>query len=532
MIQASGSNGSTCLVYNYYADKPNPTSCALPAQGRQNNGNMMGYWYNDSVQSGFNHTASYTYDNVNRLTQATATGNATYNQTYAYGGLYGDGSNGQYGNMTCVTGCTPALWTLAPGTNQLLPPSSYSYDAAGNLTKDSSNGTAHTYQWDAEGRVASVDSGSTWSFTYNAVGDRVQWVSPGGTGQHMFDPAGNWLGIYGSLDLVRFGDRHILMYNGSETYFNHVNHLNSTAMMTNHAGAAVEDVLFYPWGQNTWQVWGSGGYSFAGMPYYDTTTGTNPTEYRFYTQNLGRWLSPDPVAGDITNPQSLNRYAYVMNNPTTSIDPLGLDPCTSANTGPGGSYACSPQQASQSNIGGLLGQIYNNQIGVTITSMFEWLFPAAYVSGDGGHYYMPTVDWNAWASLDLLTPANSAQPIYCNGGFIRASNAAWMRAGDGSVNTEAGFWVTGTPGSPSFTPLPFTNQNRTITNLVVPAHALALVHTHPDAGVAQPSPGDVTNSNNSGLPFYVLSSRGLWLHNPGSPKSTMVRPGTSWQKPC
>ncbi len=327
MIQASGSNGSTCLVYNYYADKPNPTSCALPAQGRQNNGNMMGYWYNDSVQSGFNHTASYTYDNVNRLTQATATGNATYNQTYAYGGLYGDGSNGQYGNMTCVTGCTPALWTLAPGTNQLLPPSSYSYDAAGNLTKDSSNGTAHTYQWDAEGRVASVDSGSTWSFTYNAVGDRVQWVSPGGTGQHMFDPAGNWLGIYGSLDLVRFGDRHILMYNGSETYFNHVNHLNSTAMMTNHAGAAVEDVLFYPWGQNTWQVWGSGGYSFAGMPYYDTTTGTNPTEYRFYTQNLGRWLSPDPVAGDITNPQSLNLYAYVLNNPTSLIDPLGLAYC-------------------------------------------------------------------------------------------------------------------------------------------------------------------------------------------------------------
>ena len=37
-----------------------------------------------------------------------------------------------------------------------------------------------------------------------------------------------------------------------------------------------------------------------------------------------RWLSPDPVAGDILNPQSLNRYAYVLNNPTTLTDPLGL----------------------------------------------------------------------------------------------------------------------------------------------------------------------------------------------------------------
>jgi hypothetical protein len=30
---------------------------------------------------------------------------------------------------------------------------------------------------------------------------------------------------------------------------------------------------------------------------------------------------------DLANPQSLNRYAYVLNNATTFVDPLGLD-CT------------------------------------------------------------------------------------------------------------------------------------------------------------------------------------------------------------
>jgi len=35
-------------------------------------------------------------------------------------------------------------------------------------------------------------------------------------------------------------------------------------------------------------------------------------------------MSPDPLGGDITNPQSLNRYAYALNNPTTLTDPLGL----------------------------------------------------------------------------------------------------------------------------------------------------------------------------------------------------------------
>jgi len=35
-------------------------------------------------------------------------------------------------------------------------------------------------------------------------------------------------------------------------------------------------------------------------------------------------MSPDPLGGDITNPQSLNRYAYALNNATSFIDPTGL----------------------------------------------------------------------------------------------------------------------------------------------------------------------------------------------------------------
>ena len=49
-----------------------------------------------------------------------------------------------------------------------------------------------------------------------------------------------------------------------------------------------------------------------------------------------RWLTPDPLGGDIMNPQSLNRYAgacpersrRVTNNPATFNDPLGLGDAT------------------------------------------------------------------------------------------------------------------------------------------------------------------------------------------------------------
>ncbi|NYF81308.1 RHS repeat-associated core domain-containing protein [Granulicella arctica] len=61
---------------------------------------------------------------------------------------------------------------------------------------------------------------------------------------------------------------------------------------------------------------------------------------------MGRWMSPDPYDGsmDPSNPQSMNRYAYVMNSPLNMIDPSGLqgvDPCHGDPTGCGsGSDGC------------------------------------------------------------------------------------------------------------------------------------------------------------------------------------------------
>jgi uncharacterized protein RhaS with RHS repeats len=53
---------------------------------------------------------------------------------------------------------------------------------------------------------------------------------------------------------------------------------------------------------------------------------------------LARWLTPDPLGGDITTPQWLNRYAYALNNPTSLTDPLGLQsggPCGNLQYGEG-----------------------------------------------------------------------------------------------------------------------------------------------------------------------------------------------------
>ena len=44
---------------------------------------------------------------------------------------------------------------------------------------------------------------------------------------------------------------------------------------------------------------------------------------RFYSPYLNRWIQPDNIVPDIKNPQSLNRYSYVENNPIIYIDTLG-----------------------------------------------------------------------------------------------------------------------------------------------------------------------------------------------------------------
>ena len=44
---------------------------------------------------------------------------------------------------------------------------------------------------------------------------------------------------------------------------------------------------------------------------------------RYYDSDIGRFISPDSLIQEPLNPQSLNRYSYVINNPVNHTDPTG-----------------------------------------------------------------------------------------------------------------------------------------------------------------------------------------------------------------
>ena len=55
----------------------------------------------------------------------------------------------------------------------------------------------------------------------------------------------------------------------------------------------------------------------------DTREDLDYMHARYYSPHLGRFLSVDPVGGEIGSSQSWNRYSYVRNNPMNMVDPTG-----------------------------------------------------------------------------------------------------------------------------------------------------------------------------------------------------------------
>ncbi len=189
-----------------------------------------------------------------------------------------------------------------------------------------------TIQYDAERHLVSVNNnGSAVSFTYNASGLRVQSTWPSNPASFLYDPNGTWVGNNASgawsSSAVYLGLRPLAFDGGGAAQFLHVNALDSTTMETSYSGGVSTDVLFYPWGE-MWKNPVQTDYQFAGTIWMDGLSSADFATYRLYRYDLGRWLSPDPagmMAVDIKNPQTLNRYAYVVNSPLSFTDPLGLD---------------------------------------------------------------------------------------------------------------------------------------------------------------------------------------------------------------
>jgi RHS repeat-associated protein len=295
----------------------------------QNNGNVT------SITNALNTnlSESFTYDNLDRINTAatsSSTASGCWGQSY---GTVGGLSDDRWSNLTQVatTECsTTTLGATASATTNQLSASGFGYDLSGNMTGDGS----YTYTFDGENRLVSAagTATGTWTYVYDGNGLRVEKSNASGGTLYFRSYSGKTIAetdLSGNIvsEYVFFGDQRIARRDASNNvYYYYFDQVGSTVTVTNSSGTSCYDATFSPYGQefstvNTCPQ--SVDYKFAGYE-RDAETGLDYAFARYYDSRLGRFLSPDPYLGALSNPQTLNRYAYVANNPLNITDPTGL----------------------------------------------------------------------------------------------------------------------------------------------------------------------------------------------------------------
>ena len=122
---------------------------------------------------------------------------------------------------------------------------------------------------------------------------------------------------------IRIGIENFASKRGSNKYFYHNDHLGSVNVVTDINRNRVQLAEYAPWGGLS-RSEGSidPDQRFTGQK-LDPETGLYYYGGRYYDAEIGRFVSADPFVQTLFEPQNLNRYSYVINNPQNYIDPDG-----------------------------------------------------------------------------------------------------------------------------------------------------------------------------------------------------------------
>ncbi len=183
-------------------------------------------------------------------------------------------------------------------------------------------------------RLTLVDTGSTASYIYNAEGTRVH-ENVGGAVEEFLNGEGpqSLTIVDASQNPVQtdysFGGRPLATATTGGMFFAATDTLGTVRARLNASGAIVESDTSWPYGEFRNYANAISRIHFTGK-LDDTESGLDSFGARYYASSLGRFMNPDWSASpeavpfaNLDNPQSLNLYSYVLNNPVTATDPDG-----------------------------------------------------------------------------------------------------------------------------------------------------------------------------------------------------------------
>jgi RHS repeat-associated protein len=275
--------------------------------------------------TGDSQTCTYGYDDLKRISSVNC--GTLWGQTFTYD-AFGNvsknvpsGSAGLIFNPTYNTSSN-RLATLPSGASPM-------YDTNGRLLQDNLN----SYTWDNYGDMVTASNGSTTvTAIYDAFGRMVQNSSDG---EFIWTPVGKSYSATasgqttGAARVPLLGGTTAFMNASGVIFYRFPDHLGNSRIDAKPSGAFFSANAFGPFGEQ-YATSGAGDGGFTGYLQAEFSDGLYDFPFRKLSSSQGRWISPDPLgvgAVTLTNPQSWNRYAYVLNNPMAFVDPTGLVLC-------------------------------------------------------------------------------------------------------------------------------------------------------------------------------------------------------------
>jgi RHS repeat-associated protein len=280
----------------------------------------------------------YGYDGVGNMTSITNDANPAESTTFVYDGLNRLRTSATSSSKSCTAYDPIGNITWKSGVSYTLDPikvhqvtattdgRTYTYDDNGNMRSDGTR--VVTWEYDNRPSVITV-AGVDVTLSYDGNGARVKKVTPATTilyasllyecetpaggaqtcRKHIFGPTGR-----------------IASVTPTEATYYHADHLGSTRVVTDAAGVELERISYNPFGATTADTAPDESHHKYTGHESDAETGLYYHGARYYNPALGRFISADSIIPDLQDPQLLNRYSYVRNNPLTYVDPTGQSP--------------------------------------------------------------------------------------------------------------------------------------------------------------------------------------------------------------
>ena len=256
---------------------------------------------------------TYLYDPLHRLTQADDSSGSYFHYTYD--------SNGNRLTETIPAGTKTSSYDVA---NRLISVDgvSYAWDDNGNLA----NNGVYQYEYDHANRLTKVKNqaeATLATFTYNGLGDRI---AEDNTHFVLDLNAGLTQVLQDETYMYLYGINRMMQQSATETDYFLPDALGSVRQLASAAGEVTLTQSFSPYGEQLSQTGaGASSFGFTGE-WADSSVKLLFLRSRYYSDDMGRFLTRDTWQGDYTQPLSLNGWNYGYSNPVKYTDPSGMFP--------------------------------------------------------------------------------------------------------------------------------------------------------------------------------------------------------------